>query len=93
MIFTDRYPYGKSEEAFVANEVEYLATHRREDAVVVVPLKGGGHCRAVPRGVEVAEPLIRGVRGWRGVVALGGLPVRGAFWGFGGAPLRWVAGG
>ena len=57
MIFTDRYPYGRSEEAFVANEVEYLATHRGEDAVVVVPLKGGEHCRAVPRGVEVAEPL------------------------------------
>lgn len=93
VIFTDRYPYGRSEEAFVANEVEYLATHRGEDTVVVVPLKGGGHCRAVPRGVEVAEPLIRGVRGWRGALALGCLPLRGAFWHFWGETLRCVARG
>ena len=93
VIFTDRYPYGRSEEAFVANEVEYLATHRGEDTVVVVPLKGGGHCRAVPRGVEVAEPLIRGVRGWRGALALGSLPLRGAFWHFWGETLRCVARG
>ena len=88
VIFTDRYPYGQYEEAFVANEVAYLAAHQQGCNVEIVPLKGDDVRRDVPDGVAIAQPLLNGmgVKKWLGMLLR--LLFRRSFWLFLGDTLR-----
>lgn len=88
VIFTDRYPYGQYEEAFVTNEVAYLAAHQQGCNVEIVPLKGDDVRRDVPDGVAIAQPLLNGmgVKKWLGMLLR--LLFRRSFWLFLGDTFR-----
>lgn len=54
LLFTDTFPYGMG-DAFLESEIEYLAT--AFDEVTVVPRRGDGARRDLPRNVHIEDSL------------------------------------